>query len=177
MGEIREHGPVLLLLAIFSRHGVALDWARARAEAQWGQVALESPRFPFPHTQFYDAEMGSPLVKQFLTFQSLSDPARLPEIKQLTNQWEREYAELRRHDEMRPLNIDPGYLTEAKLVLATTKDRDHRIYLARGVYAEGTLYYYHRQWQCRPWTYPDYRSPEYHQFFSQCREYLRNALR
>jgi hypothetical protein len=43
--------------------------------------------------------------------------------------------------EPRPLNLDPGYLTEAKLVLATTKDRNHRLYLDRGIFAEVTLCY------------------------------------
>ena len=34
------------------------------------------------------------------------------------------------HAEPRPLNLDPGYLTPAKLVLASTKDHAHRIYLS-----------------------------------------------
>jgi hypothetical protein len=76
--------------------------------------------------------------------------------------------------ESRPLNLDPGYLTEAKLVLASTKDRDHRVYLDRGIYAEVTLHYQRgRGWQPRPWTYPDYRSEPYLQFFTRCRQYLR----
>jgi hypothetical protein len=65
-------------------------------------------------------------------------------------------------------------LTEAKLVLATTKDRDHRLYLGRGIFAEVTLYYQRTAgWQTREWTYPDYRSAAYQAFFQQCRDYLR----
>jgi hypothetical protein len=79
--------------------------------------------------------------------------------------------------ETRPLNLDPGYVSEAKLVLATTKDRDHRLYLQRGIYAEVTLHYYHRKWTPRDWTYPDYRSDEYHLFLDKCRDYLRQRLR
>ena len=71
------------------------------------------------------------------------------------------------------LGFDPGYLTEAKLILASTKDRDHRIYLDRGIFAENTLYFHAGSWQKRPWTYPDYQRADYHQFLLRCREYYR----
>jgi hypothetical protein len=69
----------------------------------------------------------------------LIDPGRLAEIKRLTNEWEAEYAALEIHPEPRPLNLDPGYITAAKLVLASTKDQGHRIYLRDGIFAEVTL--------------------------------------
>ena len=61
----------------------------------------------------------------------------------------------------------------SKLVLATTKDHAHRIYLGHGIYAEVTLQYAHGGWQTMPWTYPDYARPEYHAFFVQVRERFR----
>jgi hypothetical protein len=70
------------------------------------------------------------------------------------------------------LNLDPGYLTAAKLVLASTKDHAHRIYLRGGVYAEVTLNFRAGQWQMLPWTYPDYRRDDYQSFFTTCRELL-----
>ena len=73
--------------------------------------------------------------------------------------------------------IDPGYVTEAKLILASTKDRDHRIYLDRGVFAENTLFYHAGAWKKRPWTYPDYQRADYHQFLTRCRDYYRQRLR
>ena len=97
----------------------------------------------------------------------------LPEWKLASNQWEIDYQQLGRHPEPRPLNLDPGYLTEAKLVLATTKDRDHRLYLSRGIFAEVTLHFHRGTWEARPWTYPDYQRADYHEFFLRCREYLR----
>ena len=92
-----------------------------------------------------------------------------------TNEWEAEYAALGRHPELRPLNLDPGYITAAKLVLASTKDHAHRIYLQRGIYAELTLTYRHRQWRALDWTYPDYRRDDYQAFFSRCREWVLNC--
>ena len=81
--------------------------------------------------------MGTDLKKQFLAFERLIDPAALADIKRQTNDWEAEYAALGRHAEPRPLNLDPGYITPAKLVLASTKDHAHRIYLRDGIYRRG----------------------------------------
>ncbi len=177
MGQVRPHRPVLRVLAAFSRHASALDWARRKAQSVWGPVWLESPYFPFTESRYYEATMGPDLVKVFWAFQRLADPAELARWKLLTNQWEAELAEQQIYPEERPINLDPGYLTEAKLVLATTKDRDHRIYLNDGIFAENTLYYHAGRWCPRPWTYPDYCRGEYHQFFDECRRYLRECQR
>ena len=177
MGAIREHPPVLLLMAAFSRHVEALEWGRHAAEAAWGPAALSSEPFAFHETRFYEATMGAGLVKVFFAFQRLIDPEDLPSLKHQTNAWEEQCRAQARWPEPRPLNMDPGYLTPAKLVLATTKDRDHRIYVGRGIFAEVTLHYQRGQWQARPWTYPDYQRSDYHQFFERCREYLRQRVR
>lgn len=177
MGQPTDPTPVLPLLAAFSRHEDALAWARDRATAAWGPIALESPAFPFQQTSYYDATMGPGLRKTFYAFARPANPAALVEWKLASNAWEQEYAAAAAHEEPRPLNLDPGYLTLGKLVLASTKDFAHRIYLDRGIYAEITLYYRKRQWQHHAWTFPDYRSDEYHEFFSQCREYLHRRLR
>jgi hypothetical protein len=173
MAEIQRHRPVLLILAAFSRHPEALDWARQTAEEAWGPLALASERFEHRETKYYEATMGSDLLKCFFAFESLIEPAELVQCKETSNRWEVDYKQLGRHSEIRPLNLDPGYLTEAKLVLATTKDRDHRVYLDRGIYAEVTLHFQRGAWQPRPWTYPDYQRPDYHEFFMRCREFLR----
>jgi hypothetical protein len=175
MGDINQPAPVLLLIAAVSRHQAALDWARERATAQFGPVALASDAFDFAETDYYAATMGSGLKKQFLAFQRLIDPALLPNIKRQTNEWEAEYAAVGNHEEPRPLNLDPGYITGAKLILASTKDHAHRIYLGEGIYAEMTLVYRRRQWQPLEWTYPDYRRDDFQLFFSACREWLLNC--
>lgn len=176
MADVQPHRPVLLILAAFSRYDEALDWARETAENAWGKVALTSSRFEHRETSYYESTMGTDLKKIFFAFDSLFDPAELAMRKVTSNAWEIDYQRLGRHPDPRPLNLDPGYLTEAKLILATTKDRDHRIYLERGIYAENTLYYHHRAWRARPWTYPDYLRPDYHQFFVECRNWYRQKL-
>ena len=97
-----------------------------------GRSYWSSDPFDFTETDYYTATMGEGLKKQFLAFERLIDSSELASIKRETNDWEAEYAALGRHAEPRPLNLDPGYLTPAKLVLASTKDHAHRIYLRDG---------------------------------------------
>jgi hypothetical protein len=119
--------------------------------------------------------MGSDLKKRFWAIADPIDPGQLAAIKLTTNLWEAEYAGAGLHAEPRPLNLDPGYLTLAKLVLASTKDHAHRIYLGDGIYAEVTLAYRRGGWQAFDWTYPDYRREDYQAFFTHCRELLRGG--
>lgn len=176
MGKPTPPAPALLILAAFSRHAAALDWARQRAGEAWGPIALESARFAFTETDYYRASMGAGLGKVFFAFERLIDAARLPEIKLQSNAWEEEYARSAAHVEARPLNLDPGYLTLSKLVLASTKDFAHRIYLRDGIYAEVTLTYRHHRWQAHEYTFRDYRREDYQAFFSKCRQHLHDLL-
>jgi len=162
----------MLMLAASSRYATALHWAQDRCIASYGAIALASEPFDFTETDYYAATMGADLKKQFLAFERLIDPAALAAIKRQANEWEAEYAGLGRHPEPRPLNLDPGYITPAKLVLASTKDHAHRIYLREGNFAEVTLVYRQRRWQPHEWTYPDYRRDDYQAFFTQCRQRL-----
>jgi hypothetical protein len=175
MGEIHDPTPVQLIIAVSSRYPEALDWARKVGMPLYGPVLLVSDAFEFTETDYYAATMGVDLKKQFLAFERLVDPVVLADVKRQTNQWETEYAALGQYEEPRPLNLDPGYITAAKLVLASTKDHAHRIYLQGGIYAEVTLAFRHRRWQPLDWTYPDYRRDDYQQFFSQCRQFVLNC--
>jgi len=177
MGQPTIHSPALLLLAAFSRHDEALQWAKQRAEAEWGPIELEGPVFEFAETEYYTSTMGPGLKKVFFAFARPFDPADLVDVKLLTNNWENEYAALGRHPEPRPLNLDPGYITLGKLILASPKDFAHRIYLNRGIYAEVTLYYKHHRWQHHDCTFADYRREDYQRFFSLCRETLHRRTR
>ncbi len=176
MGTPRPVSNVLLIVAAFSRHPAALQWAHQWAQSCWGPIRLESPQFSFNETTYYESSMGTGLQKCFFVFERLIDPASLAEIKQATNQAERLYAAEAGNSEERPLNLDPGYLTESKLVLASTKDHAHRIYLGQGIFAELTLGFRKGVWTPWDWTYPDYRRSDYHIFFDAARTFYRQQL-
>ena len=174
MGEVRKFRPVMRIMAVSSRNESAFDWAMKKAIEHWGPVELASPRFDFSETSFYTKTMGEGLQKQLLAFSDLIQQDLVVDSKLESNVWEDEFKALQAWDEPRPINLDPGYVTEAKLVLATTKDRDHRIYLDRGIFAEVTLFYQGLKWQSSRWTYADYKRDDVHAFVNQCREWLRD---
>lgn len=177
MGRILAPAPALAIVAVISRHEAAFAWTERQITSHWGAIGLVSDRFEFTETEYYEPEMGTGLKKQFLTLADLIDPGSLAGRKLQTNDWEAAYGTVGKHAEPRPLNLDPGYLTLAKLVLASTKDHAHRVYLHSGVYAEVTLQFRGGAWQPWPWTYPDYRRADYHAFFLRARELLRERLK
>lgn len=168
---------MLLIAAVSGQSDSAFEWGLRRATELWGPVWETSPLFDFSETSYYESTMGAGLKKQFWAFDDLMDPGELARHKIESNRLESELAESGEYNVQRPINIDAGYITEAKLVLATTKDRDHRIYLHQGIFAEVTLYYHRKQWHSRPWTYPDYQRSDFQEFLTHCRNELRRRYR
>lgn len=177
MGAILPPKPVLPIVAAASRYATALGWARDKLAERFEADVMLSPPFSFHQTDYYEATMGRNLKKQFLVPLQLVTPEQLADWKIEMNAWEDEYQANHDGPESRALNLDPGYLSEDKLVLASTKNHAHRIYLQQGIYAEITLQYRAKQWQACPWTYPDYREEAFHAFFDIGRNRLRRMLR
>ncbi len=128
----------------------------------------------FDKTDYYTREMGDPLYRLFISFHALVAPASLPDIKLATNDVESRFL----HPEGgRRVNIDPGILTLQNLVLATTKNYSHRIYLGKGIYGDLTLLFQKGSYQPLPWTYPDYRDKTTRRFLFEVREIYKHQLR
>lgn len=169
--------PCVQLVAVFSRHASAIEASRRLVQESWGTISLTSELFDHSETTYYEQEMGPELHKQFWILSGNYDPATLASCKLQSNSWEAELAAELNHSESRPVNIDPGYLTLTKLVLASAKDRAHRIYLSDGIYAEECLFYLDHRWQARPWTYPDYQRADFQSFFVEAREHLKDLIK
>lgn len=177
MGKPRPPARVKLIVGMLSGDVDLLERARHLLSRQFGPVDLQSPIWPFASTNYYEPEMGGELKRRFVSFAGLIHPDRIAEIKRTTNDLERRICdELLLAEDRRAVNLDSGYIGLSKLVLATTKDHAHRIYLQRGIYAEVTLRFERGAWASWPWTYPDYAGPTYHAFFLQVRERLRHQL-
>jgi len=145
--------------------------SRAILEKKFGKIDFESQRIDFSFTDYYCPEMGKPLYRRFVSFKRLKDPRYFPDIKLFCIKIEKKYS----LNQKRRVNIDPGYINDAKLVLTTTKDFSHRIYLAKGIYAEVTLYFKDKKFSDFLTTFPDYRTKEYKEIFYKIRDiYHRN---
>jgi hypothetical protein len=165
MGKVKEPLPVKLIASMFTTDTGLLEEAKVRLSQEFGPVDYESELLPFDHTDYYTPEFGEDLKRKFVAFEELIHPGRLAEIKLRTNALEIEWAA----EGKRRINIDPGYVSHSKLVLATTKDYAHRIYLGQGIYAEVTLHFRGGTFQPWPWTYPDYASSALIAIFNQIR--------
>lgn len=166
MGLPKEHRPVKLIVGMFTAQETLFDTARMELAKAYGPVDHTSPVWPFDFTTYYAEEFGEDLLRQFITFSELIDPSTLPEIKLMTNGLEQSFAVQGR----RQINVDPGYIDLSKLVLATTKNHQHRVYLGQGIYAEVTLRFTRQSFRPWEWTYPDYRTDHYVEFFNHARQ-------
>ena len=165
MGEIREPQPVKLIVSAFAGGGALLAEAKARLSDEFGPIDYESALLPFDHTAYYTPEFGPGLVRRIWAFEQLIEQGELKAIKRRTNGIEMEWAVEGR----RRVNLDPGFVSHSKMVLATTKNHTHRIYIGEGIYAEVTLYFRDGSFHAWPWTYPDYASIPYLEIFNQIR--------
>lgn len=169
MGKIKSPRPVKLIVGMLFLQEDIFIRAREDLVSEYGEVDFESPLFPFHYTDYYSREMGDKLWRKFVSFKNLINPEDLPVIKIFTNKLEDKF--LQPGSSKRRINIDPGYITLSKLVLATTKNFSHRIYIGRGIYAEVTLRYLkNKGFQPWDWTYPDYKSREYLNVFNLIRD-------
>ncbi len=173
MGQIRLPQPVKLIVPMLAHDTERFaDADRALCE-RLGAIDWRSELLPFEATEYYVAEMGTPQWRRFVTLAELVDPGELAQIKIATNDIEQELS----LEGRRQVNLDPGYVSLAKLVLATTKNQWHRLYIGQGIYAEVTLSYQRGAWRPQPWTYPDYATPAYLAIMAGVRERYQAQLR
>jgi len=172
----RPHEPdhVKLILSLFSPERALIQMALSELSDLYGRVDRQSPELLFDRTKYYEKEMGWPLYRRFISFEELVPPDCLAEIKLITNQVERRYLK----DDNRLINIDPGFISPERLILATGKNYIHRIYLSKGIYADLTLIFERGSFVPLKWTYRDYADPEIIEFFNGIREgYMKQRKR
>jgi hypothetical protein len=152
MSQPQSPESVKLISSVFSNNIKVLHATVIALVEKFGIVDYVSSILPFDYTKYYEREMGSSLLRRFISFEALIKPETLPDIKLTTNIIEEGFSK----EEKRNVNIDPGYLSQAHLILATGKAFTHRPYLRDGIYADLTLMYRHNTFEPLEWTYPDY---------------------
>lgn len=145
---------------------------RPRLETLLGAVDYESEPIAFARTSYYDAELGTPITRRILSFDCPLPMERLAEIKLATNRLEEEWSQAGQ----RRFNLDPGYINQERLVLATGKNFTHRVYLSQGIWADLTLIFQKGDWVDLPWTFPDYATPEVKSHLTRLRDMYRAGL-
>ncbi|HPC93625.1 MAG TPA: DUF4416 family protein [Sedimentisphaerales bacterium] len=169
MWEPKEPNPVKYIVGILACDARSLQAARDAVASDLGPLDLVSDIWPFDKTDYYRDQTGPAILRQFVSIEPLGDPGDLARVKHRTNRIEQELAAMLARPYPRPVNLDPGIIEPSKLVLATTKNYAHRVYIGAKMYAEVTLVFDRGAWCPLPYTYPDYRQQTYFDFFSQVR--------
>ena len=172
MWELQDPKPVKSIVGILAADERCLAAASDALSSSLGPFDLVSEAWAFTDTDYYVAEIGMHPLRQFVSIGELVDPGTLAQTKHRTNTIERELAGRLATGLPRPVNLDPGLIEPSKLVLASTKNFAHRIYIGRQMYAEVTLVFDKGRWRPLPYTFPDYHRPEYADFLSTVRDRL-----
>jgi hypothetical protein len=168
MAEIKGFAPAKLVCGVMAGDEAHFAGAEAKLAEAFGPVDGRSGWFPFDFTDYYESLMGGGLQRGFLSFERPVPPDRLSEIKIRTDALEDELAEMW-NPEGRPVNLDPGILTSAALVMATAKNFSHRVPLRDGIYGHLEFLYAKNGIRRLEWTYPDFRDDRYVPFFLAAR--------
>jgi len=166
MSHPRDPDPVKLIVSLFSAEKPLVEQGIKELGNVLGPVDWISEECFFDRTRYYEKEMGWPLHRRFLSFERLINPEDIVPAKLKTNRMERHFS----RGGKRRLNIDPGYISPERLVLATGKNYVHRIYLSKGIYADLTLIFSRGHFRPLQWTYKDYADPATRGYFEKVRE-------
>ncbi len=175
-----NQSPVKLFFAVMTSCEQTRSRVEAIIEKAYSPIDHRDMQYAFdPLTNYYRDEFGSGLKKQIFSTTDLVGPRDLVDVKIHTNAIEALFARGPEPSTSRTINIDPGYLNHSKVVLATTKDHAHRLYIDNGIFEEITLNFHRREkgYLANAWTYPDYQMPERLAFFGAVRETYSRQLK
>jgi hypothetical protein len=172
MGKIIEPDKVKLICGILYNNKINFQQILNVLQNKFGNIDSQTESFKFKFTDYYNKEMGDEIYRIYISFEKLILPDELSDIKIFTNNIETEFSET----ENRDINIDPGYIELGKLVLASTKNYSHRIYIGKGIYAEPTLQYFNKTYTKWPFSYLDYSDKLAVDFFNNVRTIYKNQL-
>ncbi|UCC39097.1 MAG: DUF4416 family protein [Candidatus Aminicenantes bacterium] len=176
MAEVKTFSPVKLICGIIASTELIFMKAEEHLVRLYGSIDNASPPLKFNFTDYYEKQMGKNLKRKFLSSAHLIQPEKLSEIKLRTNEIEEEIKKELSAGH-RIVNLDPGYLTPSALIMATVKDFAHRIPLQHGIYAHLELLFGKKEVHTLSWTYPDYKTEEYQNFFRDVRKTYLSQLR
>ncbi len=177
MWKLKGPKPVKLIVGILAADRQCLHEAVDAIIGKVGTTDFTSDVWPFDKTDYYNDQTGPNILRQFVSIEKLIDPGKLARIKCKTNKLEQKLAKSLGLPLPRPVNLDPGIIEPSKLILATTKNYSHRIYIGNKMYAEVTLLFDKGHWRPLDYTYPDYRQKCYFDFFDSVRNRLLEQLK
>jgi len=128
----------------------------------FGEIEKESFEYKFDSfTSYYEEEMGKGLRKKIIVFNKKVNEKDLINTKKFITEIEKKYSE----DGERKINIDPGYVSKDKVVLASFKKKDFKRDLGNGIYAHEVLRFEDGMVKVFWHTFPDFKNHKVQEFF------------
>jgi len=181
VGKLFQPKPAKLIISMFTSDKNLFVLYKEELIKRFGEVDIESNIQPFDFTDYYEKEFGKKLIQKLFSFSTLIRQDALAEIKRITNDLESNFAKENIKNNIpcrkRKINLDPGYITLDKYILASTKNGPSRIYLNQGIYAEITLRFINKSFVTCEYTYPNYKTNEYINFLNSIRQKYKLQLR
>jgi len=172
MGKPKKPQKKKLIAGIIYKDAEILKKAETQLVRRFGPIDCKSSEVPFVYTSYYAKEMGSNLKRKFIAFKQLIEIEKVYKMKLITNKLEHRLS----LNKNRTINIDPGYISLSKLVLLTTKDYAHRVYLGGGVFGDLTMSFKGKRFHPGRYAYPDYSAKQCITFFNFIRNIYKAQL-
>ena len=168
MGSTKNFEEEKLIIGFIYPNEEIYEKALSIMKERFGEIDFSTEEFSFSKefSDYYDGELGGEGLRRIVSFERTVDASLQADIKLFTNEVEQGFAD----EAGRKVNIDPGFISHGRVMLATTKGTGFRIPLKDGIYTELTLFYARGAWQKFPWTYRDYQSERVQRFITEVRE-------
>lgn len=160
----------IIIWGLLSNELNLINSIESELNSNYDSTILKSSTILFNYTNYYEREMGKELKRLWIVTKKVIDLSSIADVKLFSTKLEKKF----QMNAQRRINIDPGFLTLSNLILATTKNYSHRIYLKDGIFAEVTLIFHNNSFQTLEWTYPDYRDNI--EFFNNARKMYQQLL-
>lgn len=181
MGKISFPKPAKLIISMITSEECLFAQYKDILINKFGDVDMKSNAQPFNFTDYYEKEFGKKLIQILFSFSILIKQNELVEIKKITNDLESNFVreDIKKNTpcQKRKINLDPGYISLNKYILASTKNGPSRIYLGEGIYAEITLRFINKSFVPCEYTYPNYKTSEYINYLNLVRQKYKLQLK
>lgn len=170
MARNQKPAPGRLIVSVIYSSMDALADSLTLLEKKYGRVQCETLEIPCCNSKAYSEEMGENLLRRFISFEKNIDRANLVELKTVCDKIEMQLSDVVDDFNFRTVNLDPGILTPANIVIASHHETNYNIYIKDGVFAEIALIYGRGKYLRLPWTNSDYYDEEAIFFFTRVRD-------
>jgi hypothetical protein len=153
---MRNAGRLLFGIMFSSRE--AYEEALNDLIEKFGEIEISGFEYNFgKFTPYYEKEMGKNIVKKIIIFKKKIRRGDLASVKMLTAEIEKKYAV----NGKRRVNIDPGYLSDSELTLASfKKGTNYKEQASEKVWLHKVLEFKDGKVITFWHTFPDYKSRE-----------------